>query len=118
MPVISELCCRLEFEYDGITTRHVARESTHSQLCSLSPGEVINRIKTWNYDYLFQGEYYPVRAGIQFFTTKQTCGPYGFTNTNDTHVAKGNILLSVNGWAGASFDKIVFYFDRCVRSME
>ena len=82
--------------------------------CSLSPGEVINKIKTWNYNFIAAEQIYPVRAGIQFFTTEKTCGPYGFTNTDDTTTTEVHTLLSIYGKAGASFDLIVFVFDRCV----
>ena len=80
----------------------------------LSHGEVINKIKTWNYDYVRATETFPERGGIQFFTTEKTCGPYGFTNTNDTITTEGHTLLSIYGRCGLSFDKMIFVFDRCV----
>ena len=103
---------RLDFAYDGgnkITTIVDPSRSHHQHECILSPGEVIHKVNTWYYNYAS----FPVRGGIQFFTTEKTCGPYGITG-NDMDTVEGYTLLTAYGRVGWSFDQIVFVFDRCV----
>ena len=110
----------MDFTYDDGNTATTVTNPSRSQQqhdCILSPGEVIHKVKTWHYDYMdhdYPAITYPVRGGIQFFTTEKTCGPYGFTSTDDTQTVEGFTLLTAYGRVGYGFDKIVFVFDRCV----